>query len=154
MNRQIFSILFFSFCLFAAGCSSQLSIREIPGVYVPTGANYRADTLILYSYDPQLGNLTGRYRHRYLDSQQKVHTFDSIYRVEEPSKQSTDAHTLPGVFTVDLWTWHSKAEPNGLLPEGIIWNMWYEEPKQDSILLLPGFFWRKQGEPPFVKIAK
>jgi hypothetical protein len=154
MKCQIFSILFFSFCVFAAGCSSELSLREIPGVYVPTGASYRSDTLILYPYDPQLGKLAGRYRHRYLDSQHTVQTFDSIYRVEEPSKQPSDVRNVPDIYTVDLWRWHSRAEPNGLLAEGIIWNMWYEEAKQDSILLRPGFFWGKKGEPSFVKIAK
>jgi hypothetical protein len=154
MKCQFFSILFFSFCLFAAGCSSQLSLREIPGVYIPTGASYRSDTLILYPYNPQLGKYTGRYHHRYIDSQHVARTFDSLYRVEDPSTESSDVHNPAGVFTVDITKWHSRAEPNGALPEGIIWSLWYEEPKHDSILLRPGFFWGKQGEPSFVKIAK
>jgi hypothetical protein len=136
-----------------SGCSATLTIQEVPGVYVPARGSYRSDTLFLYPYDPHLHasmaeskRYMGTYRHMFLDSANVLRIRDDSYTVTDSVLRASDASNRQGVLAVDLWNWHSKVKPDGF-PH----VLWFAMRRNDSILILPNFFYA-QEEPTFVKV--
>src|ERR1019366_5316921 len=116
-------------------------------------ASYRSDTLFLYPYDPLLNarmaqwkRYTGTYRHKFLDSANVLRIVDSTYQVTDSVLHAPNGSNGDGVLAIDIWKCHSKVKPDGFQ-----WVLWFAKRRNDSVFILPNFFYAKE-EPAFVKV--